>query len=495
MVLTEEQQRLDRITRLRTHAEIKRTTAVSAIRAVHALSSRALTESDFVPAFLMSATDLDGLWAQFKSEDESVLEYLVSLDRTDDYSPELPTEVRGLINVSKAVAVKLTRKGADVIDMSYINKKTASQGDGEHSVSSLIDKDTPKPLSRLPDIPLPQFDGDFRYWPSFRDLFVALVDQRANLCATDKLHYLIGCLKGPAADAVRGITVCAENYALVWSTLSNRFNRPRLVATSLVDKLLRASPVTQESLTELNNFMCLFSEGISLLDALKIPNMGSFILFSVAFRCLPMSTRKLFETNTKSDYPSIVELMEFLQQRVAVLEIVGQPRTKTASLTQIKSSHHSSQFRRGGDRSGKPTFSHPSTLVASKTNASRSQSCPCCNATHNLGACSRFKGWSGDERSRWTREKGLCFNCFSNEHWAPKCNSKARCQDCSRRHHHLLHPPANISHENSGPSSSETVLCASASPQRVNASPLVLLGTALIHIRDRAGSWQTMRAL
>lgn len=108
--------------------------------------------------------------------------------------------------------------------------------------------------------------------------------------------------------------MCADNYALVWSTLSNRFNRPRLVTTSLIDKLLHASPIAYESLTEINNCMCIFSEGISLLDALKIPNMGSFILFSVAFRCLPISTRKLFETGTKLDYPSIEELMEFLQQ-------------------------------------------------------------------------------------------------------------------------------------------------------------------------------------
>jgi hypothetical protein len=241
--------------------------------------------------------------------------------------------------------------------------------------------------------------------------------------------------------------------------------------------------------------MDLFSEGISLFDALQISNMGSFILFSVAFRCLSISTRKLFETGTKSDYPSIEELMEFLQQRVAVLEIVGEPRTNTASVTKFKSSHHSGQFQRGRDRAGKPNFSHPTALVTSKSITLHSQNCPCCSGSHSLGSCARFKGWSGDERSRWTRERGLCFNFFSTEHWAPKCNSKARCQDCSRRHHHLLHPPANNSHENGDSPQSETVLCASASTHHVKAFPSVLLGTALIHIRNRAGSWQTMCAL
>jgi len=168
---------------------------------------------------------------------------------------------------------------------------------------------------------LPQFDGDYCYWPTICDAFDALVETRPNLSDIDKLHYLIGCLKGSAADAVRGIPLSAGNYALVRSTLSDRFYRPRLVAMSLIDKLLGASPIIQESLSELNSFMCLFSESMSLLVALKIPDLQSFMLFSVAFRCLPVVTRKLFETSTTSDYPTIDELMKFLRNRVAVLEV------------------------------------------------------------------------------------------------------------------------------------------------------------------------------
>jgi hypothetical protein len=101
--------------------------------------------------------------------------------------------------------------------------------------------------------------------------------------------------------------------------------------------------------------MCLFSESISLLDALKIPDRSSFILFSVAFRCLPISTRKLFESSNTSDYPTIEELLKFLRNRVAVLEIVGEPRKNSTSLTQSKSTFHSGQVRKLGNRSEKPS--------------------------------------------------------------------------------------------------------------------------------------------
>lgn len=99
-----------------------------------------------------------------------MLDYLIGMNKEDDYSPDLTAEVRALIHSSKAIATKLSSTGVDMINRS---KETACVNSQSF--------DTHKPLSRLPEIPLPQFDGDFRYWPTFRDRFVALVDTRAKL--------------------------------------------------------------------------------------------------------------------------------------------------------------------------------------------------------------------------------------------------------------------------------------------------------------------------
>lgn len=71
--------------------------------------------------------------------------------------------------------------------------------------------------------------------------------------------------------------------------------------------------MTQDSLQDLNNFVSVFDEVISLLEALKIPDMGYFILFSIAFRFLPISTHKWFEANSQEAYPSIDELLKFVR--------------------------------------------------------------------------------------------------------------------------------------------------------------------------------------
>jgi len=123
-----EQQRVERLTRSKLFAKKKRKIAISAIRAIHALALRPLDEPEIVSEFLIAATELDSHWTQFKSEDESVLEHLINLDKSEDYSVDMPTEVRSLINASRSVVEKLTPKGAEVIDLSYLKGRLTSSG-------------------------------------------------------------------------------------------------------------------------------------------------------------------------------------------------------------------------------------------------------------------------------------------------------------------------------------------------------------------------------
>jgi len=48
--------------------------------------------------------------------------------------------------------------------------------------------------SKLSDIPLPYFDGECQNWPSFRDRFRALIDQRPDISNVQKFYYLLRCL-------------------------------------------------------------------------------------------------------------------------------------------------------------------------------------------------------------------------------------------------------------------------------------------------------------
>ncbi|KAL4107222.1 hypothetical protein QTP88_017605 [Uroleucon formosanum] len=301
--------------------------------------------------------DLDSLWSQFKIEDDSVLSSLVKLNATNDYDTGLPAEVRGLITASKAIADQVTLKGADLIDRSYIQNTFLG--------SQIPADDSGKSYSRLPEIPLPTFDGDLRDWVTIRNSFKSLLDKWPNLSDTDKIYYLVGFLKVDAAEAVRGIPLSGDNYHLVWSTLTDRFNRPRLVATSLVDNLLNATSMSQESFHDINQFLSTFNRNIALLDALKIKDLGSFMLFSIAFRCLPIVTRRLFEASNLTDYPTVRQLIDFIRSRVAILEVAGgsHKSTPSSAASSSKLGKPTGQSRTGGDRFEKAPGYRPTSLV------------------------------------------------------------------------------------------------------------------------------------
>lgn len=312
-----------------------------------------------------------------------------------EYSANLPAEVRSLINVTKAIANQC-RPSLPLTD---------SLNSRKPSVHLLL-----KPTSRLPDIPLPQFNGDFQYWPTFRDRFHALVDDRVGLSQFDKMYYLIGCLQGPASE---DIPASAENYNLAWSTLATRFHRPRMVATSLLDKLLNASVSTQESLHYLNFFLSAFDESICFLKSLDIPDLGSFILFYMAFRCLPLFNRKLFESTCSSDYPTMTELLDFVRSHISILENVGDVQKSSGK--------------------GKPGKHIPMAMVIIKPTNS-SEVYPRCKSNHALDICTRFQSLSVDDRNKWSRDHYHCFICLSDKHWFNKCQSKTRCSMYSRKH-------------------------------------------------------------
>jgi len=172
---------------------------------------------------------------------------------------------------------------------------------------------------RLPEIPLPTFDGRLQNWPDFWDHFVTLVDQKAHLTNIEKFYYLLGCLQAGPTDVVKGITVPDATYDLAWSALVNRYDKPRQLATTLVSEMLNADSHQQESPAALIALLIKFGENVALLRFLNIPDLGSFLLFAIAVRCLPSTSRRLFEQDNTLDFPTANSMLDFIKDRVEVL--------------------------------------------------------------------------------------------------------------------------------------------------------------------------------
>uniref|UniRef100_A0A2S2NNC8 Integrase catalytic domain-containing protein n=1 Tax=Schizaphis graminum TaxID=13262 RepID=A0A2S2NNC8_SCHGA len=496
-----------RVIRMLERSTIKREVAVNRLRSVMSLAERSMKDPEESPHLLEAVEDLDNLWSKFEVEDEAILDHLLSLERSSEYSSKLSAEMRELVTFCRSVARRYRESEQSSSNMSVHSGSHVSVMSNKDATIPAVQQTTVPDItlptvsssqvsiSRLPEIPLPSFDGDIFQWPSFRDKFSIMVDQRPTLSNIDKLHYLLGCLRGSAMDAIRSIPPSGHTYKLIWSSLESRFDKPRLVAGSVVESLLSTPPSTTESLAELNRFMVAFSESVSVLESLAIPNLGDFILFSLASRCLPTSCRTLFETQVTADYPTVHELFAFVKSRVSILERVqdihvSKPVPPSRSLAQPR------YDKKGHRRSEKPP---QSSFINAAPLPSRSH-CICCNnGKHALPSCNRFKKWSNDVRSKWARDHKLCFRCLEDGHWSPQCKSSTVCSHCSRKHHTLVHTA-----EVAGTSRKEETIPVADQPGSSSVSTScvgqldshsVLLGTALVQIRDHVGTLHTVRAL
>lgn len=489
-----------RAIRQKERSSLKRNNYAISLRAIHGLAQRCVDDPDVISQLLVAVDTVDDLLNAFLIEDDSVLDSLIDLGLSSKYTNDLIVEMREIVIFSKAAANNCRARAhvsgqVSVCCEPQVHPIVETQPLLRPAISTPADLDRNGDLGhivRLPEIPLPTFDGDIFQWPSFRDRFLSMVDNRQQLSNIDKIYYLIGCLKSVALDAVRGIPISGHTYKLVWSTLEARFDKPRLVACSVVETLLSAPMSSNESLSDLNLFMVAFDESVSVLNSLNIPNLGDFILFSLASRCLPISCRTLFESQVVGDYPTVDELLSFVKTRIAILERVQDSQGVKTSRP-MQQSQGSQNTTKGYPRHSKST---PSSFVAAGPQSS-TPVCKCCKGAHTIPSCPQFKGWLLDARVEWVREHKLCFRCLGEGHWSPTCRSLALCSTCSRKHHTLVHTDVlapSAKNEDVERSLQSNEQPASSFVGHLTAHS-VLLGTTLVHIRDCAGVLHTVRAL
>ncbi|CAI6374781.1 unnamed protein product [Macrosiphum euphorbiae] len=179
-----------RVKRLKRSCEVKRKSYVNIIRAVHSVAVRSAEDTSVVPQLLVMVESLDHLWSSFTIEDEALLNYLLDLELDNEYPDTEGVEMFELVSFSKATAhrfmqycpdqittsthggsqVSLNDVGPNVkksdeqvitdnvtIDVSPGAVQLTNAGSVRSSGSQVI-----KP-TRLPEIPLPTFEGDISH--------------------------------------------------------------------------------------------------------------------------------------------------------------------------------------------------------------------------------------------------------------------------------------------------------------------------------------------
>jgi len=117
----------------------------------------------------------------------------------------------------------------------------ASTSNASNNISSdIVNTELTNPIKKrrikLPEAPLPMFDGKYENWLSFKNAFYNMIGSQTDLSEIDKLHYLKSTLTGEAAVKVRIFKIEGINYSNAWKILERAYEVKRiLLATPFAD--------------------------------------------------------------------------------------------------------------------------------------------------------------------------------------------------------------------------------------------------------------------
>ncbi|XP_050065027.1 uncharacterized protein LOC126553956 [Aphis gossypii] len=417
--------------RAKDRALLRRDSTVARIRQIHQLAIQSTTDETVQSQLVVAIQDLDALWSSFVIENNSVLDILSELGLLVEFSVNLETEVRALVVETKAKCNVL--QPAQVVSVDTVQHMSYEVPVGISGTNTEASRDCTPPYpqmalapARLPEIPLPYFDGECQHWPAFRDRFQSLVASDPTISNTHKFYYLIGCLQADPQEVIKGFTVANDSFTLAWDALVERYDKPRMLASSIMNELISAPVAASETQASLQSFLSMFDDNLAILESLQIPNLASFMLFSLAARCLPTSSRRLFESGNTEEYPSVQSVIKFVKARQQVLENA-----------EIQAPGRSSQPIRPNSQ-GPRRSSQASCVSTTRISALK---CRLCSGAHRLADCLTFKAASVDERYNTVCTYRLCMVCLGEGHMSFKCPES--CSICKRRHHALLHRVAD----------------------------------------------------
>ncbi|KAF8784368.1 hypothetical protein HNY73_010056 [Argiope bruennichi] len=339
---------------------------------------------------------------------------------------------------------------------------------------------------RLPEIPLPLFNGKIEEWNSFKQQFLNLINDNPNLTENQKCYYLRSCLRNDA----KLIETSEDTYDSLLKALVERFENKRVIVDTHIKNIINQEKIAHESAKELRNLIDCILKNLRALNVLKYERneLSDAILINIILQKLDRESRKQFELSlVNKEVPDFDDFIEFLERRYQVLNAIGHNIPYKSKYSDV-----SEQKNKARTLFVKPS-NNPKYCIL------------CRNADHPLHKCDQFLQFSPQKRYETVREKHLCLNCFGS-HKIAQCKSKYTCFTCKEKHHTLLHrmQVSTVSDDSSTMNSRQTPSVADPC-SLCNPSPLtscfvtqkkrVILATAFVYVLDSFGTVRKGRAL
>lgn len=290
-------------------------------------------------------------------------------------------------------------------------------------------------LAKLPKIQLPTFSGKYEDWPTYQDLFMALV-HNTSISNVQKLHYLKTSVSGEAERLLRHIHITDSNYDQAWELLAKRLGNKRVIVTTLLKRLFNQKKVTNQSASQIKSLLDTTTECINSLKNMKVCTEAwdPILVFLVGQKLDAESVKDWEQSVYKEDndtLPTWNDMKLFLESRFRTLELIN---PTTAYPTREKPQDHKSFHV-----TSKEHEDEEDSFKSAHARVNTQPSCTYCTGEHYIFNCKDFVKQPVEQRKEFVQKSRLCFNCLKPNHNVYRCKHTTSCRVCRRKHHSLLH--------------------------------------------------------
>ncbi|XP_077255218.1 uncharacterized protein LOC143893566 [Temnothorax americanus] len=275
---------------------------------------------------------------------------------------------------------------------------------------------------KLPEAPLPTFDGKFENWLSYKNAFHSMIGSQTDLTDIDKLNYLKSTLIDEAANKLKIFTIDGINYSHAWDLLERSYEVKRVLISRHLSLIINLPTLEKETTSGLSKLADDTQQHVASLNALGV-SVGPEMIVHVLEGKLPKGTLDRWEATLERDeFPKLDQMYEFLYKAA-----VCASKRKRSKLGESERSKGEPPFKKRRIGSTNQTF---------MSNTSRN--CIACKTKrHPLYLCDKFKQLPVPKRIETVRNAKVCYNCLRSHRDSP-CKF-SNCTICQKRHNTLLH--------------------------------------------------------
>lgn len=300
------------------------------------------------------------------------------------------------------------------------------------------------------------FDGNYAFWPTFRDLFIAGVHNNESIKAINKFQYLIASCIGEAKTALGEWVLSEENYVKAWNRLKATYEDTYMQIQAFMRNLFGIARIQVANKASIRKLIDDVSKSVNGLSrCMNKEHIDTFVAFLVIDK-MDRETYRSWEKHRQMLIKEIAQargdgaqgglpenafipkwehLEKFLENEYSI------------HIHDEKSQAHSMQNQQP-NQANQANYSMNRSMNANM-NANRKVpehwSCILCPMTHPIHKCNVFRAMPLAQRRDHMNRHNLCDRCLKPYHAELNCDPKGPtlpCMKCGdkngRRYHNSL---------------------------------------------------------